>query len=130
MASHAAPHGDDGLDALFEASPDLGVHTSAAAETGLILGLAALASAPFSVMHGVALVLGLLGAAVSFVGVVATSRANVAGRALAPWGLACACVALIIVLPRYLGLDTAFGDGILPWLRDVLEQLNARVDQP
>ena len=130
MAGHAAPPGGDGLDALFEASPDPGVHTSVAAETGLLLGLAALMAAPFSVMHGAALVLGVLGGAASFAGVVATSNVRVAGRALAPWGLACAIVTLLIVLPRYLGLDTAFGDGLLPTLRDALEQLNARVDQP
>src|SRR6202171_578994 len=37
---------------LFEGSPDLEVHTSAAAETALLLGLVAIIAAPFSVMHG------------------------------------------------------------------------------
>lgn len=127
MAGHAASHGDDGLEGLFEASPDPGVHTSRAAETGLLLGLAAALAAPFSVMHGAALVLGVLGTILSFAGVVATSNVKVAGRAIAPWGLACALVALLIVTPRYLGLDTAFGDAYLPTLRDALEQLNTRL---
>jgi hypothetical protein len=118
------------LEGLFEASPDPGVHTSATAESGLLLGLAAVLVAPFSVTHGAALVLGVLGTALSFGGVVATSNAKVAGRALAPWGLACAVVALLIVTPRYLGLDTAFGDAYLPTLREALEQLNSRVARP
>ena len=37
---------------LFEGSPDLEVHTSAAAETALLVGLVAIIAAPFSVMHG------------------------------------------------------------------------------
>ena len=37
---------------LFAGSPDLEVHTSAAAETALLVGLVAINAAPFSVMHG------------------------------------------------------------------------------
>lgn len=130
MATHAAPHDEGGLDALFEASPDLGVHTSATAEGGLILGLAALLAAPFSVTHGLTLVLGLAGGLLALRGLAATSNANVAGRALAPWGLASAILALLVVAPRYLGVETAFGDELLPWLRALLEDLNARIGRP
>jgi len=131
MASHAAaaPQGD-GIDSLLDASPDLGVHTSVAAEIGFVLGLAALIAAPFSIMHGVVLGLGAAGGLCAFVGVAATSRANVAGRALAPFGLAFALVALLIVGLRYLGLDTAFGDQLLPTIGDALGWFNARMPQP
>src|SRR5437763_15273169 len=37
---------------LLEGSPDLEVHTSAAAETALLLGLVTINAAPFSVIHG------------------------------------------------------------------------------
>lgn len=131
MATHAAaPQGEGGLDALLDASPDLGVHTSAAAELGFLLGLAAALAAPFSIMHGLALGFGAVGAAASFVGVVATSRANVAGRALAPWGLLFALAALTVVGVRYLGLDTAFGDTLLPTIGGWLEAINERLPRP
>ncbi|MDZ5621477.1 hypothetical protein SFC88_11590 [Nocardioides sp. HM23] len=130
MTSHAASPEPEGLDALFESSPDLDVHTSAAAETGFLLGLVAITAAPFSVMHSVALGSGLLGTVLAFRGVVATSSANVAGRALAPFGLALAGVALLLVSVRYLGVDTAFGDELLPTLRGWLEDLNSRVNRP
>jgi hypothetical protein len=131
VATHAAaPQGDGGIDALLDASPDLGVHTSAAAELGFLLGLAAVVAAPFSIMHGLAFGFGAAGAAASFVGVVATSRANVAGRALAPWGLLFSLAALVMIGLRYLGVDTAFGDVLLPTLSDWLEWVNDRLPRP
>lgn len=39
MAVFGAAPEEGGLDALFQSSPDLGVHTSAAAETAFLLGL-------------------------------------------------------------------------------------------
>lgn len=131
MATHAAaPQGDGGIDALLDASPDLGVHTSAAAELGFLLGLAALLAAPFSIMHGLALGFGAVGGLCAFVGVVATSRANVAGRALAPWGLLLALGALAVVGLRYLGVETAFGDDLLPTIGDGLDWINERLPRP
>ncbi|HWI43773.1 MAG TPA: hypothetical protein VNS81_09130 [Nocardioides sp.] len=130
MATHAAAPQGDGLDGLLDASPDLGVHTSAAAELGLLLGLAAVLAAPFTIMYGLAAGFGAVGAASSFVGVVATSRANVAGRALAPWGLLFAVVALALVGLRYLGVDTAFGDDLLPTIGDGLEGINDLLPRP
>lgn len=126
MAGHAAAPQGDGLEGLFEASPDRGIHTSAAAETGFLLGLAALLAAPFSIMHAVALAGGGVAMLCSFFGVVTTSRENVAGKALVPLGLVCGFAAVVLVGVRYLGLDTAYGDGLLPALGDALERLNER----
>lgn len=130
MASSGAPLDDGGLDALFESSPDLEVHTSAAAELAFLLGLVALASAPFSVMHSVSLLAGIASFALAFVGVATTSRPNVAGGALAPFGLLFAFIALAMVGLRYLGLDTAVGDALAPTIRDWLDWLNASLPQP
>lgn len=106
------------------------MHTSFAAESGFLLGLVAVIAAPFSVMHAVTIALGAVALAASFVGLAATSRENVAGRALAPFGLAFAFVALILVGLRYLGVETAFGDGLAPEIRAWLESLNGRFPQP
>ena len=126
----AAPEDDGGFQALFEGSPDLDVHTSAAAETALLLGLVALCAAPFSVMHTVSLVAGALGALFALVGVAVTSRPNVAGGALAPVGLLSAFLALLLVGLRYVGLDTAFGDELIPTIHGWLESVNDRVPRP
>lgn len=130
MATYGVSPEDDGLGALFDSSPDIGVHTSAAAETGLLLGLLALAAAPFSVMHIVSLAAAAAGFFFSLVGVANTSRPNVAGRALAPIGLLFSFAALVMVGLRYVGLDTAFGDGLLPTIGGWLDDLNARFPRP
>jgi hypothetical protein len=127
MATGGLSSGDDGLSGLFDASPDRQVHTSAAAGSGFLLGLFALFSAPFSVMIGLSLGAATLGAVLGFAGVVRTSNPNVAGRALAPLGLAFSLVALAMLGLRYLGVDTAFGDEMLPTLADWLASLNAQL---
>lgn len=53
---HGAAPDDDGIQRLFDSSPDVEVHTSAAAEGAFLLGLAALLAAPFAVMQVAALV--------------------------------------------------------------------------
>jgi hypothetical protein len=126
----ASPEEDGSLQALFNASPDLEVHTSAAAETAFLLGLVALFAAPFSIMYTVSLGAGVLGVLCALIGVATTSRPNVAGGALAPFGLAFACTALLLVGLRYVGLDTAFGDGLAPTIRGWLENVNARLPGP
>jgi hypothetical protein len=126
----AAPDEEGGLQALFENSPDPGVHTSAAAELGFLLGLVALAAAPFSMTLGLALAVATVAAATSLIGVVATSNPYVAGRALAPAGLVFGLVALALVGLRYVGLDTAFGDDLLPAIGNWLDQLNTRLGTP
>lgn len=125
----AAPEGD-GLPALFDSSPDVTVHTSAAAEGAFLLGLVALAAAPFAVMHVLTLGSATLGALLALVGVATTSRPNVSGRVLAPLGLAFAVVALGMVGLRYLGVDTAFGDPLVPTIGGWLESLNSRFPRP
>jgi hypothetical protein len=120
----------DGLSALFEASPDPQVHTSAAAELGLLLGLFALLAAPFSVMHALSLGSAVLAAVLAVVGLATTSRPTVAGRALAPVGLSFSLIALGLVGLRYLGVDTAFGDELVPTLGNWLTALNSMLPPP
>ena len=131
MTSYGVSPEDGGsLEALFEGPPDFEVHTSAAAETAFVLGLLALVAAPFSVMYTVSLGAGALAFVCGVVGIATTSRPNVAGRALDPIGLACACTALVLVGLRYLGVDTAFGDGLLPTISAWLDDLNAHLPEP
>jgi hypothetical protein len=130
MATGGVPSNDAGLSELFAGSPDLQVHTSAAAEAGLLLGLFALLAAPFSLMQTLSLGTASVAAVLAFVGVATTSRPNVAGSALAPLGLAFSLVALILVGLRYLGVDTAFGDELIPVLGEWLAGLNERLPQP
>lgn len=125
----AAPH-DGGLPELFESSPEVPVHTSAAAEVGFLLGLVVVLAAPFSVMHGLVLGAGGVGVVLAVVGLGTTSRPHVGGRALAPVGLVLAVVALILVGLRYLGVDTAFGDPFVPTIGDWLEDLNSLFQKP
>lgn len=124
------PEDDGGLQGLLDASPDRGVHTSAAAELSFLLGLIALVATPFSVMYAMALAAGALGVMVGIVGLASTSRPNVAGQALAPLGIVFGCVALVVVGLRYLGVDTAFGDDLMPTLEAWMEKLNSRVPGP
>ena len=127
MAASGVAPDDGGIDALLDGSPARDVHTSAAAETAFLLALVAVAAAPFSVTHGVALAAGFLALLLGSIGVVTTSNPDVAGRGLVPGGLALAIVALVTVGLRYLGLDTAVGDEWLPRLGDWLDLLNQRV---
>lgn len=129
MASGDLSSDDGGLPALFEGSPDFRAHTSVAAELALLLGLVALLGAPFSVMHALSLGSAALAAVLALVGVAMTSRPNVAGAALAPLGLAFSVVALALVGLRHLGVDTAFGDGLIPILAEWLAVLNSHLPQ-
>lgn len=124
----SAPSG--GLSELFDASPEHPSHTSVAAELGLLLGLAALVTAPFSVMFAASLGLAVLGLVSAMVGIVTTSRRDITGGALAPLGLLCSFVALALLGSRYLGVDTAFGDRLVPDLQEALEFLNSRLPRP
>jgi hypothetical protein len=123
MTAPASPHGTP-LQALFDASPAVEVHTSAAAVTAFVCGVGALLTAPFTITFALALALAVLGCGTSLAGVVATSRPRVAGRALAPAGLFLSVVALALLGLRYASLDTAFGDHWLPVLTHLLERLN------
>ena len=130
MGGYGASSDDEGLSALSDSSPDLGVHTSAAAEGGFVLGLLALFAAPFSIMMGLSLLAGVAAAVLALVGTATTSRATVAGAALVPAGLACSIIALALVGLRYAGLDTAFGDQLSPDLGEWLQALNSHFPPP
>jgi hypothetical protein len=130
MATYGAAPEDGGFDEVFTASPDRVVHTSAAAETAFLLGLVALLAAPFSVMHGVSLATGVVGVLAALVGTATTSRPDVAGRVLVPAGLFFAVAALVLIGLRYLGVDTAFGDELVPTLRGWLDSLNSWLPLP
>lgn len=130
MATYGAAPEDGSISELFEASPAREVHTSAAAEVAFVIGLIAAIAAPFSVLHGLSLTTGVIGLVAGLVGVATTSRPNVAGRMLAPVGLLFAFLALAFVGMRYLGADTAFGDGLVPTLRSWLDSLNSWLPLP
>lgn len=130
MATFGATPEDSGLQGLMDASPDRGVHTSAAAEIAFVLGLVALVATPFSAMYALSLTTGALGVVFGVVGLATTSRPNVAGRALAPLGLCLGGAAMVLVGLRYLGVDTAFGDDLMPTLQGWMESLNSRIPGP
>jgi hypothetical protein len=130
VATYGAAPEDGGLQELFDASPDREVHTSAAAETAFVIGLIALFSAPFSVMHAVTFATSVVGLVCGVAGLATTSRPHVAGRALAPAGLLAALSALVLVALRYLDLDTAFGDALIPTIRGWLESFNSWLPLP
>jgi len=130
MATFGATPENGGLQGLLDASPDRGVHTSAAAEISFVLGLVALVAAPFSGTYALSLTAGALVFVFGFVGMASTSRPDVAGQALAPLGLLFGCVAMVLVGLRYLGVDTAFGDDLVPTMQGWMESLNARIPRP
>ena len=115
---------------IFEGSPDPGVHTSAAAETAFLMGLLAVVAAPFTLLLGVSVGCAVLGALFSVAGLAATSRTNVAGGVLAPLGFTLAFAAVLLIGLRYAGLDTAFGDALVPSLHGWLETLNGYLPSP
>lgn len=127
MATRDRPAATGGLGALFDASSARDVHTSGWALTAFLAGLGAVLSAPFSLTSALALCLGLLGAVLALVGVAVTSRPDVAGGALAPLALCLSLIALAIVGLRYLGVDSAYGDALLPTLTDLMERLNVQL---
>ena len=127
---HRTPFENSGLAELFDASPDVGAHTSMAAEAALLLGVASLLAAPFSVMLAFSLGLGVLGLVCGMVGLATTSRRGVTGSALAPVGLVASLVALSLLGLRYLGVDTAVGDRFASDLQAALEVLNSLLPQP
>lgn len=130
MGAHFLSADEGGFQELFDSSPDPYVHTSVAAQAGFVLGLAALAASPFSLMHSMVLVVGGLGACLAMVGVITSGRPGVAGRLLAPLGLLLAIGALVVVGLRYAGLDTAVGDAFVPTLLGWLEELNSWFPKP
>ena len=103
---------------------------SIAAETALVCGLGAVLTATFSMLFGVSLALGAIAVLAGLTGLVSTHRADVAGSALNVFGLCLALLALATVGLRYLGIDTAVGDPLLPWITSQLQHLNTLLPQP
>jgi hypothetical protein len=111
-------------------SPESRVHMSVAAETAFLLGLGAVLTAPFSPLFAITVLLSAVAACFGIAGMITTREPELAGSALAPLGMFCGLVALLLVGLRYFGLDTAFGDQAVPWVWEKLQQLNSRLPQP
>jgi hypothetical protein len=131
MATYPGSSGGDvELQALFDGPPAPRAHTSVAAETALVCGLGAVLAAPFSILFGVAMLLGSVAVLSGMVGWVTTHGPDVAGSALTAFGICFGALAIALVGVRYLGLDSAFGDAIVPWIADQLHHWNTRLPQP
>jgi hypothetical protein len=118
------------LSELFDASPEFEAHTSMSAELALLLGLAALLASPFSVTFALSAGLAALAFCSALVGLATTSRRDRTGGLLAPLGLLFSLVAFTVLGLRYLGVDTAFGDALMPRLLAGLEYLNSLLPIP
>lgn len=131
MATYGhSPRGDVGLQELIDGSAAPRARMSVAAETALMCGLGAVLTAPFSILFGVTLVLGAIAMVAGLTGLISTHRPDVAGSALNVLGLFLALLALATVGVRYLGIDTAVGDPLLPWLTTQLHHWNTKLPQP
>ncbi|MFI6674580.1 hypothetical protein [Kribbella sp. NPDC050470] len=131
MATYGhSPRGDVGLQELIDASPAPRARMSAAAEIALVCGLGAVLTATFSILFGVSLIFGAVAVLTGLVGLVSTHRPDMAGSALNVLGLLLGLLALATVGLRYLGIDTAVGDPLLPWLTDQLHHWNTKLPQP
>jgi hypothetical protein len=131
MATVGGPRaGDVGLQDLFDSSPESRVHTSVAAETALLTGLAALLTAPFSILYGVSVLAAAVALLCGLVALVTTRRPELAGSALGAFGLCFGLVAAAVLAVRFAGVDTAIGDAVLPWFADLLERGNTYLPQP
>jgi hypothetical protein len=115
---------DAALGALFASSPARPTHTSAAAELGFVAALLGVLAVPFSLTMALSLGLAAVALVSSIVGLARASRRGVAGGLLAAIGLVLSLVTFALVGLRYLGIDTAVGDGAVPTLADWLTALN------
>lgn len=121
---------DGALGVLFESSPDLGVRTSAAAVVGFLAGLCALVTSPFSLTMALSIGLAAVALVSSVIGLARASRATIAGGLLASMGLVLSLATAALIGLRYAGIDTTFGDDVLPTLADWLASLNDLVPAP
>jgi hypothetical protein len=118
------------LGTLFDSSPARPVHTSAAAVMAFAGGLLGLLAVPFALTMALSAGLAAVALVASVVGMARASRPTVAGGLLASVGLVLSLATLALVGLRYLGLDTAFGDGAVPTIRDGLDWLNGLLPAP
>jgi hypothetical protein len=130
MAVHGSgARGDSGLQALFDNAEPL-ARTSAAAEIALICGLASVLMVPFTILFSPSALLGLVALAAGLVGLITTNRPDIAGSALTAFGIGFGLATWALIGMRYLGVDTAFGDDVVPWLVDRLRDWNTWLPQP
>lgn len=123
--------GDRGaLGTLFDASPAPEVATSAAAETAFVAGLLAVLAVPFALSMALSLALACVALVTSVIGLARASRPHVAGGLLASLGLVLAIASFAVVGLRYAGIDTAFGDDLVPHLRDWMTSLDGLLPTP
>lgn len=120
----------DALGTLFDSSPARPVQTSSAAAVGFVLGLFGVLAVPFSLTMALSAGTAAVALVCSIIGMARASRPGVAGGLLASVGLVLSLASLALVGLRYLGLDTAFGDGLVPALRDGLDWLNGLLPVP
>jgi hypothetical protein len=118
------------LGTLFDRSPARSVQTSAAAEIAFVLGLLAVLTAPFSLTMTLSVAMAGVALVSSIVGMARASRPGIAGGVLASAGMVLALATLALIGLRYLGLDTAFGDGFTATLTDWLDALNTLLPVP
>jgi hypothetical protein len=111
-------------------SPESRAHMSAAAEATFLLGVGALVSACFSALLVVTMACAGVAVVFGVVGMITTRDRDTAGGALSAVGLFAGLAAAALVALRYLGLDTAYGDVVAPWLWEQLQVLNSRLPQP
>jgi hypothetical protein len=130
MTTQDLGRADGDLGVLFDRSPEDRAHTAPAAEVSFVLGLVALAIAPFTLTFGLCVMLAGLCVVTSVVGLAQASRPAAAGSTLAAMGLVLSLGALALVGLRYLDVDTAFGDSLVPHIHSMLQSLNDLVPSP
>jgi hypothetical protein len=130
MTTETALDDDAALGVLFASSPSLPVHTSAAAEIAFVAGLLSILTVPFSLTMALSCGLAVLALVASIVGLARASRPIVAGGLLASLGLVLALATAGLVALRYVGIDTAVGDGSVSTLVDWLTSLNGLLPKP
>jgi hypothetical protein len=121
---------DGSLGDLFDRSPAVTARTAPAAEISFLLGTVGFLTAPFSLTFGLCVILAGMCVVTSIVGLAQASRNGVAGGALAGAALVLSLLTLALVGLRYLGLDTTFGDAMLPAIGDALRSLSALIPSP
>lgn len=118
------------LDRLIDVSPPDPAHAAPAAVLALVLGLVALGTAPFTMTYGLCVMVAGLCVVASVIGLAQASRPGAAGTALAGAALVFSMAAIAMLALRFTGLDTAFGDGLLPDIRSTLQSLTDLVPSP
>ena len=130
MTTQDLGRADGDLGELFDRSPVDPAHTAPAAEVAFVLGLVSLALAPFTLTYGLCVMLAGLCVVTAVVGLAQASRPGAAGSSLAAAGLVLSLAALAIVGLRFAGLDTTFGDSLVPHLHSGLQSLDDLVPTP